>query len=342
MHDEENPQPPSVRIVHHADGTAEVDGVPVPVEPGQDPRDAAYLAAVQLVAGAGGPVAATRVEADGREYPLMLYPVPAVLAAGGAGAGAAGAMGIGGAGVGAGKPLRRRSRRQPALGVGWLVAAACACVLLSVLATLLLQKGSPPVVRLSVDTESATAHAPVAMAIGTAMRVQPQRGASGARAATLKPKPSRPTPSPIARTGGRNSAGGTVGASGGTSQGSGLGAPAPAPGPRPRPRPGGGGQGSVSDVTLALIGGGKIVPDVSYVITVSTTSTAPVTLTYTYSGGSGGAPVTKSEVLSGQTEYAIVGLIPAQPYCGGSVTMTAATYPMAGNGTASATSRPSC
>lgn len=321
------------------------------IEPGQDPRDAAYLAAVQLIAGAAAPVAATRVEADGREYPLMLYPIPGVLAAGGTGAGAAGAvgamgaagaMGFGGAGVGAGEPLRGRSRRRPTLGVSWLVAAACACVLLSVLATLLLQMSGPPVVRLSVDTESATAHAPVAMAIGTAMRVQPQRDASGARAATHKPKLSSPTPSPIARTGAKNSAASAVGASGGTSQSPGMGAPAPAPGPRPRPRPGSGGQGSVSDVTLALIGGGKIVPDVSYVITVSTNSTAPVTLTYAYSSGSGGAPVTKSEVLSGQTEYAIVGLIPAQPYCGGTVTMTAATYPMAGNGTAYATSRPSC
>ena len=312
------------------------------IEPGQDPRDAAYLAAVQLIAGAAAPVAATRVEADGREYPLMLYPVPGVLAAGAAAAGAAGAMGVGGVGVGVGEPLRRRSRRRPTLGVGWLVAAACACVLLSVLATLLLQKSDPPVVQLSVDTESATAHAPVAMAIGTAMRVHPQRDASGAKAATLKPKPSRPTPSPIARTGAKTSAGSAIGASSGTSQGSGIGAPAPAPGPRPRPRPGSGGQGSVSDVTLALLGGGKIVPDASYVITVSTTSTEPVTLTYRYSSGSGGAPVTKSEVLSGQTEYAIVGLIPAQPYCGGTVTMTAATYPMASNGTAYATSRPSC
>jgi len=345
VHDEENPQPPSVRIVHHADGTAEVDGVPVAIEPGQDPRDAAYLAAVQLIAGAAVPVAATRVEADGTEYPLMLYPVPGVLATGAVAAGAAGVMGIGGVGgaaVGVGERLRRRSWRRPTLGVGWLVAAACACVLLSVLATLLLQKSGPPVVRLSVDTESATAHAPVAMAIGTAMRVHPQRDASGAKAATLKPKPSTPTPSPIARAGAKNSAGGAAGVSSGTSQGSGMGAPAPAPGPRPRPRPGGGGQGMVSDVTLTLIGGGKIIPGVSYVITVSTASTAPVTLTYTYSSGSGSAPVAKSEVLSGQTEYAIVGLIPAQPNCGGTVTMTAATYPTAGNGTAYATSHPSC
>ena len=120
-----------------------------------------------------------------------------------------------------------------------------------------------------------------------------------------------------------------------------MGAPAPVPGPGPRPRPGGG-QSAVSDVTLTLIGGSKIVPDVSYVITASTTSTAPVTLTYTYSGGAGGAPVTRSEVLSGQTEYAIVGLIPSQAYCGGTVTMTAGTFPAADSGPASATSRPSC
>ena len=209
-----------MRIVHRPDGTAVVDGVPVALAEGQDVRDAAYQAAVRAVHGAAGPVAATRVEADGREYPLMLYPAAA-------------------ARLTAVRPgwierVRERSRRWPA-------AALCGCALLvAVLASataLLGAAGSEPgnaaLVRLTVDQENRAVRSPVARAIG--------QGIADLGGPSASPRASAQEPGAAGSAG----AGGTGEPAGGagrpdpgaTQTPSLLPAPAPAPVPQPGPGP---------------------------------------------------------------------------------------------------------
>jgi hypothetical protein len=121
--------------------------------------------------------------------------------------------------------------------------------------------------------------------------------------------------------------------------------PIPAPGPRPKPvgaRP-----FAVTGATVALVGAGKGGAGkdgavVDYAITVSTNGPNPVTLTYRYAGGSGAAPVSRTVVLSGQTEYAVTGAISARPYCGGNLAMHISTSPAAGNGSVAAAMTPNC
>jgi hypothetical protein len=93
---------------------------------------------------------------------------------------------------------------------------------------------------------------------------------------------------------------------------------------------------------LALVGGDQSDPSIAYVATISTSSTAPVTLTYSYAGTGGRATVTRTVMLSGDTNYVVANLIPAQPYCGGPVTMTVFTSPAAKNGPVTATAQPGC
>jgi hypothetical protein len=378
----ENQSPSSnVRIAYHADGSATVNGVSVAVEPGQDVRDAAYQAAVSRVvaAGASGPVAATSVEPDGTEYPLTLYPLKAVAAAnalvnGAAsaesanGAGAAGGEGAVGAAIGVVigsasglESQYRRARRawyRPTLSMSWLVAGACACMMLSVLATVLLRENDPSLEHLQVDTENEVGHSSAARAIGRAMASLP----AVVSKPTAKPTASKHRPSSAASAHaaaskkasaannltGNGSNEGDAGngtdagnASGGVSQPSGS-APRSAPTPRPRSAPGNPGQAEVTNLTLALVGGDQTDLGIAYVITVSTNNTNPVTLTYTYAGKGGRATVRRSVVLSGQTGYVLANLIPAQPYCGGAVTMTTSTSPVASNGTVTATAQSGC
>ena len=369
---------PDIRIAYHADGSATVNGVPVTVEPGQDVRDAAYQAAVGLVvaAGASGPVGATSVEADGTEYPLTLYPLKAVAAANAlvnaaadtdpasgaspvAGDDAAG-LAIGA--VGGFDDQYRRARRawyRPTLSMSWLVAGACACMMLSVLATVLLRENDPSLVRLSVDTENEAGHSSAAHAIGRAVASERVAlpGPTAAKASASK-HPATPTASPHADASAHTSAAGAVAGNaaeaGGDANGDGTGntsgdvsqpsrtIPKPVPSPKPRSAPGNPASAQVTNLTVTLIGGDKTDLTIAYVITVATSNTNPVTLTYTYAGKGGRAPIRRSVVLSGQTSYALADLILAQPYCGGQVTMTASTSPVAGNGAVTAATQPGC
>lgn len=121
-----------MRIVHHADGTAEVNGAAVVVEAGEDVRKAAYLAALDVLAASGvTPVAATRVEPDGTEYPFTLYPGRTVVAASG---------------------WSRLRHSLASLRLGWLAAGACGCVLLTMLATVLLRANDPGLARTGPDS----------------------------------------------------------------------------------------------------------------------------------------------------------------------------------------------
>lgn len=305
----EDTQHPVVRIVHHADGTAEVNGLPVMVRPGQDVREAAYLTAVALVssaagAGGGAPVPATRVEPDGTQYPLMLYPGRGPFAAD-----------------------LSKTRTNPtlmaqtlnglaSLRLRWLVPLACGCVLLTALATVLLQTGEPKLAQSKVNAGVA-----------------------------------EPTPSP--------SSAGVAAVSAGMA-GDARKAPAPAststtenaahPSPLPSARPNAGasatarqtaGHAAVGDMALALFGGDHDDPEVSYILTVTTSDTRPITLTYVYSGSKapGG---TRTQVLSGQTQYALAGTIPGQAFCGGTVTMQVSARPQAANGTVTAKTMQAC
>ena len=385
----ESQSPPSnVRIAYHADGSATVNGVPVAVEPGQEVRDAAYQAAVGLVvaAGASGPVAATSVEPDGTEYPLTLYPLKAVAAANAlvnnalvndagntesaSGAGAVGGVaGVGaavGVVIGGATGLESQYRRvrhawyRPTLSMSWLVAGACACMVLSVLATVLLHENDPSLEHLQVDTENGVDHSSAARAVGRVMASLPavvskptakpiagkHRPASAASArATTSKKASAVggLPGNGSDNGdGSNGTGIGIGdASGGGSQSSGS-VPKPRPTPKPRSAPGNPGPVEVTNLTLALVGGDQTDLGIAYVVTVSTNNTNPVTLTYTYAGKGGRATVRRSVVLSGQTGYVLANLIPAQPYCGGAVTMTTSTSPTANNGTVTATAPSGC
>jgi hypothetical protein len=378
----ESQSPPSnVRIAYHADGSATVNGVPVAVEPGQEVRDAAYQAAVGLVvaAGASGPVAATSVEPDGTEYPLTLYPLKAVAAANAlvneaanaesaSSAGAVGGAGGVGAAVGAviggANGLESQYRRvrhawyRPTLSMSWLVAGACACMVLSVLATVLLQENDPSLEHLQVDTENGVDHSSAARAVGRVMASLPAVVAKP----TAKPTASKHRPpsaaSPHATASKKASTVGGVTGNGGDdgdgSSGTGIGnasdggsrssgpVPRSAPIPEPRSAPGNPGPVEVTNLTLALVGGDQTDLGIAYVVTVSTNNTNPVTLTYTYAGKGGRATVRRSVVLSGQTVYVLANLIPAKPYCGGAVTMTTSTSPTANNGTVTATAPSGC
>ncbi len=333
-----------VRIVYHADGTASVNDALVAVGPGQDLRDAAYQAAVGLAAsmGATGPVVATSVEPDGAAYPVMLYAAAAVPAAAGAGA-----VSI------ASESAFARVRRawcHPTLSVSWLAAAACACALLSVLATVLLHEDGPPVVRLSVDTENDPGHSPAAQPMGHAVARTPgvlttaSIRALAKKAAAAEPSAS-PTPvephasaAPVPVIGTQP----TPGLPPVPHPSNTTSAPSPSPKPTPAPTPSSTKPATVTNLTLALVGGDQSDQTIAYVATVSTSSKAPVSLTYTYAGTGGRAAVTRTISLSGHTNYVIADLIPAQPYCGGPVTMTAYTTPVAKNGLATATAQPGC
>ena len=332
-----------VRIVYHADGTASVNGALVAVGPGQDLRDAAYQAAVAVAVsmGATGPVVATSVEPDGAAYPVTLYPTAAVLAAAGAAASIASESAFN---------RVRRAWYHPTLSVSWLAAAACACVLLSVLATVLLHEDGPPVVRLSVDTENDPGHSPAARPMGHEVAKAPgvlttaSIRALAKKAAAAKPStPATPvepqlTAAPVPGIGTQP----TPGLPPVSQPSNTTSAPSPSPKPTPTPTPSSTKPATVTNLTLALVGGDQSDQTIAYVATVSTSSTAPVTLTYTYAGTGGRATVTRTMSLSGHTNYVIADLIPAQPYCGGPVTMTAYTTPVAKNGLATATAQPGC
>ncbi|HET9167806.1 MAG TPA: hypothetical protein VFN97_00175 [Actinospica sp.] len=331
-----------VRIVYHADGSASVNDAPVAVGPGQDLRDAAYQAAVGLAvsSGATGPVVASSVEPDGAVYPVTLYPSAAALAAaetGAAGAATSGAL-----------DRVRRAWYQPTLRVSWLAAAACACVLVSVLATLLLHEDGPPVVSLSVDTENDPSHSPEARAMGHAIAKVPgvlmteSVRALAKKAAAAKPADSptaaqpRVSPAPVPDIGAQPTPGLPPATQPSTTSA------APSPSAKPTPSPSSTKPAAVTNLTLALVGGDQSDQTIAYVATVGTSNTSPVTLTYTYSGTGGRASVTRTVQLSGHTNYVLADLIPAQPYCGGPVTMTATTSPIAKNGVVTATAQPGC
>ena len=305
-----------IRIEYRADGTATVNGAPVPVERDQDVRDAAYLAAVGLVAAAGmtGPVVATSVEADGAAYPVTLYPAGVALAAEAESA----------------LSRVRRAWYHPTLSLSWMAAAACACVLLSVLATVLLRDDDSPVVRLSVDTESEVGHSAAARA-GRALAALPD-------VATPLHAAAKPTASPVAGQSHPTKAKSTTGLS---SQLTNT-VPTPAPGPKPKPRSVDPQPAAVTNLTLTLIGGDQSGSGIAYLASISTSTKAPISLTYSYAGSHGRAPVTRSVPLSGSTNYVLADLIPAQPYCGGALTMTVSTKPTASNGTVTATAPSGC
>ncbi|WP_051451860.1 hypothetical protein [Actinospica robiniae] len=305
----EDAQHPVVRIVHHADGTAEVNGLPVTVRPGQDVREAAYLSAVALVSslagtGDGAPVPATRVEPDGTQYPLMLYPARAQFAAD--------------LSKTRTNPTRaaRTLRGLAALRLRWLVPVAGACVLLTALTTVLLHTSEPEAAQSSVNARVA-ASAPGPSSTGDARAVS--AGMAGdarkapASASTAEKSAAHPSPLPSARPD----------------------TPASATARQTAGHP------AVGDMALALFGGDRDDPEVSYILTLTADDTDPITLTYVYSGSKapGG---TRTEVLSGQTRYALAGTIPGQAFCGGSVTMRVSTRPQAANGTVSARTMQAC
>jgi hypothetical protein len=250
-------------------------------------------------------------------------------------------------------------------GLGWLAAAACGCVLLAMTATVLLRQNDPALVRLTVNhmnqddgpigsAAGATARTPAVRAIGQGIAESAWHSVLAPTADTAGgavgddgrgPGPAA-APTASGRAGARQpGAAGSAGAGGAGAPEPGVSqAPKtlPAPAPGPRPRPSAGQPFAVTDLTLALVGGDKGDPEFAYVITVSTDGPNPVTLTIGYPGPAGAAAVTRTVVLSGQTEYALAATIPGQPYCGTSLTMRAATSPAAGNGAVSATSTPGC
>ena len=303
-----------VRIVHHADGTAEVNGLPVMVRPGQDVREAAYLTAVALVsslagAGGGAPVPATRVEPDGTQYPLMLYPGRTTLAVD----------------LSQTKTNPTRVARTldglASLRLRWLLPIAGGCVLLTALATVLLHAREPDLAQSQVNSRAAEP-VPSPSSAGSAEAVNAgmagDAGAAGKAgkapaSARTAGNPVHPSPLPSARP--------DIPASPTARQTS--------------------GHAGVGDMALALFGGDHDDPEVSYILTVTATDTEPITLTYVYYGSKapGG---TRTQVLSGQTEYALAGTIPGQAFCGGSVTMRVSSRPKAANGTVTARTMQAC
>jgi len=278
------------------------------------------------------------------------------------GAAADGAIGLGIAGGFEGQYRRaRRAWYRPTLSISWLVAGACACVLLSVLATVLLRQNDPSLVRLSVDTENEVGHSAAARAMGRAMASLPDVVSKPTAKASASKHPAAPSASPLAHPpakastvgddsgndGGNNSGGSRDGGYDAGSTSVGVPQPTntvpkPVPGPKPKPAPDSPAPASVTDLTVALVGGDRTDKSLAYVITVSTSNPNPVTLTYTYGGSRGRGTVKRSIVLSGDSEYVLPGLILAQPYCGGAVTMTVATSPIADDGTVVATTQPGC
>lgn len=304
----EDAQHPVVLIVHHPDGTAEVNGLPVMVRPGQDVREAAYLTAVALVsslqgAGGGAPVAATRVEPDGTRYPLMLYPGRAPF----------------GADLASTRTQPTRLARTlnglASLRLRWLAPIACCCVLLTALATVLLHASDPGLAQAKVNSRvaefsSGPSGAGGAQDAGAGLA---GRASDAPASASAAEKPVRASPTPSLRP--------AASASPTQSQAS--------------------ASSGVGYVALAIFGGDHDDPDVSYVITVTATDTGPITLTYVYSG-SKSAGGKHTQVLSGQLQYALAGTIPGRAFCGGSVTMEVSTRPRAANGTVTATTTQAC
>ena len=323
----DSPHQSAVVIVHHADGSAEVNGLPVPLSPGQDAREAAYLTAVALVSGSGpAPVAALRVEPDGTQYPFMLYPGRTVMAA---------------------DPSATPRRAFASLMPNRLVVGACAFVFLAALAATLAvarvggaaQAGAGSAIAAAPDTfaggTAETAGADVARGIrsaltatrGSATRADASTSASSASSAKSD---SRAAASSQSR---------------GLHSGTG--------GPLTRPYAGAwpfdalhkhynAPSLAVDDLTLAVVGGQMFDPDVAYVITVSTTSTNPFTLTYTYSGSRSSLRTTRRMVLSGQTEYTLSDTFPGDLFCGGTVTMRASTQPQSATGPVTETTTQEC
>lgn len=304
----EDPQHPAVLITHHPDGTAEVNGLPVVVRPGQDVREAAYLMAVALVSslpgpGGGAPVAATRVEPDGARYPLMLYPGRTSFTADLASTRA--------------QPTRMAQTLNglASLRLRWLVPVACGCVLVTTLATVLLHANDPGLAQSKVNSRVAelapgSSGAGGAQAVGAGLASSTNDALTSAHA-TKKPAHASPTPS-VRPTAAASPTRRQVSAS-----------------------------SAVGYVALALFGGDHDDPEVSYVITVTADNTDPITLTYVYSGSK--APGGKrTQVLSGQMQYALAGTIPGRAFCGGTVTMEVSSQPRAANGTVTATTMQAC
>lgn len=355
MSDQNRPQSqyPQIQIVHRADGTAEVNGVPVDPAPDQHVRDAAYAAAVALVAHCPGPVVATSVEADGAAFRLTLYPGRSVLAADppdAADRGCRRAFAFFG-GI-ARRGAASMPTRLPVLRLGWLLTAVIGCVLVAAMAAVLLERGDGSLVRLSVQQQKEAADPGLPQAVGSApsapttvgkvLGALAQGGVAGiSRLAGASPA----APAPAGAAGPAATATAPAALPGppapSASQGPDSGRPAPATRPA-RPNPAPAGSFRVEGVTLALLGGDKKSPSVTYVITVSANGRDPVTLTYTYSGSGSGAAVARTMTLSGETDYAVTGEIPGRAYCGQTVTVTAWTSPAAGSGTVSAVTTPGC
>ena len=166
----------------------------------------------------------------------------------------------------------RRAWYHPTLSVSWLAAAACACVLLSVLATVLLHEDGPPIVRLSVDTENDPGHSPAAQPMGHAVAKAPGVMATGVRQglgeeggrrgeARARPRPPRephPSPAPVPGIGIQPTTGlppVTAALEDRTS------APSPSPRPKPTPTPSSAKPAAVTNLTLALVGGDQLGPE---------------------------------------------------------------------------------
>lgn len=349
MSEQNESHPPRIRIVYRADGTAEVNGVAVRVDPGRDVRDAAYAAAVALIAQAPGPVVALSIEPDGTAYPLTLYPGRTVL------------------GIDESVPADRRDRwipgggllprriatmpsRLPVLRLGWLLTAVIGCVVVAAMAAVLLHRDESSVVRLSIEQQNGSlgsaapqaAEPPAIVPVTTAGKALGGLASRVAAEISRQPKGSPSAPGPaghgIPATAGTGTAS-TGSASAGSSQDSGG---QTGPTRTSRPDPTSAGTFTVGEVTLVLIGGDKKDPSLTYVITVSANGTKPVTLTYTYSGSGNGAAVTRSTTLSGETDYAVTGQLPARSYCGQTVTMRVSTSPASDTGTAVAATTPGC
>ncbi|MET7299637.1 hypothetical protein [Embleya sp. NPDC005575] len=73
---------PVVLIALGADRTVEIDGLPVPVNPGRDPRDVALAVAAETARTLGRAVRVQAVEPDGTTFPLIVDPRGNVVQAG--------------------------------------------------------------------------------------------------------------------------------------------------------------------------------------------------------------------------------------------------------------------
>ncbi|MBR7838076.1 hypothetical protein KDL01_32685 [Actinospica durhamensis] len=318
---------PTVLIAHHPDGSADVNGLAVHIAPGQDSREAAYLAALALVADSGpAPVAAMRVEPDGTQYPFTLYPGRTVLAA-----------------DLSTKPHRAFASFKPSR----VAAGACGCVFVAALAATLTYLNNTSGDRTNMGSNLANT-APGSSAGGStqAAGADVARGTRNALTALHGPVPGSAKGSDVVSP----AADAEASASSARSRLSRLRSGAHDPS---RPFAAGWPPGTfrrlhavtpvaVGDVTLALIGGQRFDPDIAYVITVSTSTTDPITLMYSYSGSRGSLTSTHEMVLSGQTEYMVSDTIPSNVFCGGTVTMQASTQPRSSTGPVTATTTQEC